>query len=52
MVKVRIWGSLQTATENNEFVEVEAENFKQLLDNLCLKYPKLKPQILTLNLKS
>ena len=24
MVKVRIWGSLQTATENNEFVEVEA----------------------------
>ena len=45
MVKVRIWGSLQTATENNEYVEVEAENFKQLLDNLCLKYPKLKPQI-------
>ena len=45
MVKVRIWGSLQTATENNEYVEVEAEKFKQLLDNLCLKYPKLKPQI-------
>ena len=45
MVKVRIWGSLQKATDNKEFVEVEAENFKQLLDNLSLKYPKLKPQI-------
>ena len=42
MVKVRIWGSLQKATDNKEFVEVEAENFKQLLDNLSLKYPKLK----------
>ena len=31
MVKVRIWGSLQKATDNKEFVEVEAENFKQLL---------------------
>ena len=30
MVKVRIWGSLQKATDNKEFVEVEAENFKQL----------------------
>ena len=36
MVKVRIWGSLQKATDNKEFVEVEAENFKQLLD--CLLY--------------
>ena len=45
MVKVRIWGSLQKATDNKEFVEVEAQNFKQLLDNLSLKYPKLKPQI-------
>jgi len=45
MIKVRIWGSLQKATNNNEYVEVEAENFKQLLDNLCLKHPELKPQI-------
>ena len=30
MVKVRIWGSLQTATENNEFVEVEADAFLAL----------------------
>ena len=35
-VKVRIWGSLQKATDNKEFVEVEAENFKQLVDNLSL----------------
>ena len=45
MVKVRIWGSLRSATNNKEFVVVEAENFKQLLDNLSKKYPKLKPQI-------
>ena len=31
MVKVRIWGSLQKATDNKEFVEVEAQNFNHLL---------------------
>ena len=45
MVKVRVWGSLKTATNNQEFVEIEAKNFKELLDDLSVKYPKLKPQI-------
>ncbi len=45
MVKVAIWGSLRTATDGQAEVEVEAGNFKQLLDQLALEYPGLKPQI-------
>ena len=45
MVSVRIWGSLRTATNDEEFVDVEAKNFKELLDSLSEKFPKLKPQI-------
>ena len=45
MVKVAIWGSLRSATDGNEEVEVDAANFKQLLDQLTLKYPYLEPQI-------
>lgn len=45
MVRVQIWGSLRHATDGAAEVEVEARNFKQLLDSLSEKYPGLKPQI-------
>lgn len=45
MVKVKLWGSLRNLADGQEFVEVEANNFKQLLDQLVLLYPALKPQI-------
>ena len=45
MVTVAIWGSLRSATDGKAVVEVEAGNFKQLLDQLALDYPGLKPQI-------
>ncbi len=45
MVKVAIWGSLRKATDGKAEVEVEAGNFKQLLDQLAAEYPGLKPQI-------
>lgn len=31
--------------DGEEWVEVEASNFKELLDQLAIKYPGLKPQI-------
>lgn len=31
--------------DGEEWVEVEASNFKELLDQLVIKYPGLKPQI-------
>jgi molybdopterin converting factor small subunit len=42
---VKIWGSLRHATEGKDEVEVEAANFRQLLDQLSTKYPGLRPQI-------
>ena len=45
MVQVRLWGNLRDATDGQDVVEVEASNFKQLLDRLSEKYPGLKPQI-------
>lgn len=45
MVKVQIWGSLRHATDGLAEVEVEARNFKEMLDALAKKYPGLKPQI-------
>ena len=45
MVMVKIWGSLKDATNGSEYVDVEAKNFKELLDKLKSKYPGLKPQI-------
>lgn len=45
MVKVTIWGSLRSATDGLAEVEVSAGNFKQLLDQLAVKYPGLQPQI-------
>jgi len=45
MVKVTIWGSLRSATDGQGEVEVDARNFKELLDRLATEYPGLKPQI-------
>lgn len=45
MVSVKLWGSLRDLAEGEETVEVEASNFKELLDALIEKYPALKPQI-------
>ncbi|MCQ0093090.1 MoaD/ThiS family protein [Roseovarius sp. M141] len=45
MVAVKLWGSLRDHAEGQEVVEVEASNFKELLDALAAKYPGLKPQI-------
>ena len=45
MVKVLIWGSLRHATDGQAEVEVEAKNFRQLLEQLAEKYPGLQPQI-------
>jgi molybdopterin converting factor small subunit len=45
MVKVAIWGSLRAFTDGRAEVEVEAKNFKQLLDRLAEEWPGLRPQI-------
>ncbi|MGO4917289.1 MoaD/ThiS family protein [Pseudogemmobacter sp. W21_MBD1_M6] len=45
MVKVTIWGSLRSATDGQGEVDVDASNFKELLDRLATQYPGLKPQI-------
>ena len=45
MVRVKLWGSLRSLVGGQEFVEVEASNFKQLLDQLEQQHPALKPQI-------
>ena len=45
MVTVKIWGSLRNATGGQTEVQVEARNFRQMLDALAREYPGLKPQI-------
>jgi molybdopterin converting factor small subunit len=45
MVAVKLWGSLRKFTDGNAVVEVEARDFKELLDKLAHEYPGLKPQI-------
>jgi sulfur-carrier protein len=45
MVVVIIWGSLRRFTDGQAQVEVEASNFKELLERLSRDYPGLKPQI-------
>jgi len=45
MVRVKLWGSLRSLADGEEWVEVEASNFKQLLDALVVKHPSLAPQI-------
>lgn len=45
MVKVALWGSLRKAAEGRTEVEVEARNFRELLQALEAAYPGLGPQI-------
>ena len=45
MVAVTIWGSLRRFTDGKSPVDVDATNFKELLDRLSEEYPGLKPQI-------
>ena len=45
MVKVKIWGSLASATEDRTEVEIEAETLRGLLDGLAERYPAIKPQL-------
>ena len=45
MVAVKLWGSLRDHADGQEVVEVQASNFKELLDALAEKHPGLKPQI-------
>lgn len=45
MVKVKLWGSLRDLADGQDIVEVDARNFKQLLDQLAERYPALQPQI-------
>lgn len=45
MVKVRIWGSLQWATDDRAEVEIEAGTLRELLDGLAGQYPALRPQL-------
>lgn len=45
MVAVTIWGSLRSFTDGRGQVEVQATNFKELIDQLEQDYPGLKPQL-------
>ena len=45
MVKVRIWGSLASATDDQTEVEIEAATLRELLDGLAEAYPGLRPQL-------
>ena len=45
MVKVKIWGSLKNLADGRDYVSVSGSNFKEVIDNISLKYPGLKPQI-------
>ncbi|RKF15036.1 MoaD/ThiS family protein [Roseovarius spongiae] len=45
MVAVTLWGALRDQADGQEVVEVEASNFKELLDALEASHPGLKPQI-------
>ena len=45
MVKVKIWGSLQSLADGSDYVIVSGSNFKEVIDNISLEYPGLIPQI-------
>ena len=45
MVKVRVWGSLTAATDDQSEVEIDATNLRELLDGLAETYPALRPPL-------
>ena len=45
MVQVKLWASLRSLADDQAVVEVEARNFKELLDQLVELHPVLEPQI-------
>ena len=45
MVKVKIWGSLKNFAGGSDYISVTGSNFKEVIDNISLQYPGLKPQI-------
>jgi molybdopterin synthase sulfur carrier subunit len=45
MVRVKLWGSLRRLADGQKNVEVDAQNFKQILDTLGKKYPALQTEI-------
>ena len=45
MVRVKIWGSLKILADGSDYILVTGSNFKEVVDNISLKYPGLKPQI-------
>lgn len=45
MVKVKLWGSLRQFADDQDWVDVDASNFKELLDQLSQQHPALRPQI-------
>ena len=45
MVKVKIWGSLKNLADGSDYILVTGSNFKEVVDNISMKYPGLKPQI-------
>lgn len=42
---MKLWGSLRSFADDAESIEVEARDFRQLLDGLRAEYPALSPQI-------
>lgn len=42
---MKLWGSLRKLANDAEWVDVEAQNFKDILDQLAKRHPALKPQI-------
>ena len=45
MIRVKLWGSLRRFAGDQEWVEVEASTFKEVVDQLALAYPALQPQL-------
>lgn len=45
MVRVKLWGSLRRFADDQDWVTLEARNFKELLEALRQRYPALGPQI-------
>ena len=45
MVTVTLFGSIRAHADGMAQVQVQAETFKQLLDQLVEQYPGMKPQI-------